>query len=99
MVRSMTAVRMSMRLAPDKDADEALKEFCRILTSSAPHDCKVTLKNQSCGGGYCMKDFEPKFSKIIQEAGLAHFDQPTGLYGEGGAIPFLGVLSRMYPKT
>ena len=46
-----------------------------------------------------MKELEPKFSEIVQEAAQAHFDHPFGLYGEGGSIPFLSELAKIYPET
>ena len=53
----------------------------------------MTLKDVGTGNGFCMKEMEPKLSEAISQASEAFYDGlPLGLYGEGGAIPFLSEL-------
>lgn len=55
-----------------------------------PYNAKVTLTDVGTGNGFCMKEIEKDMNEALNEASSAFFDGlPLGLYGEGGAIPFL----------
>lgn len=64
-----------------------------ILSEDIPYNAKITLKEVGTGNGFCMKEIEPELKSALTEASEAFFDNlPLGLYGEGGAIPFLSQL-------
>jgi acetylornithine deacetylase/succinyl-diaminopimelate desuccinylase-like protein len=35
----------------------------------------------------------------LKRASTAHFGKPVAFMGEGGSIPFMGMLGKRYPKT
>lgn len=46
-----------------------------------------------------MKDLSEKTSKALNDASVAFFSQDYGVYGCGGAIPFLQTLGDKFTKT
>jgi acetylornithine deacetylase/succinyl-diaminopimelate desuccinylase-like protein len=99
-VRASTSVRLSMRLPPAMDPQEAKAIIEKKLTTDVPYNAKVTLTPVGAGSGWCMKVLSPELDKAIKEAGAAFYDgKETGSYGMGGSIPFLSELGTMYPKT
>lgn len=60
-VRAKTSLRLSIRLAPNKDPNEAAKQVKEKLTTDVPYNCKVTVEGDHNGQGWCMaemKDWE-----------------------------------------
>ena len=98
-VRPSTSVRLSMRLSPNKDCNEAVQQMVEKLTTDVPYNAKVTVSNTHGGPGWCQKQFEPWLAEGIEAAGQAFFDKPAASYGEGGSIPFLKELEGVYPST
>ena len=52
-VRPATEVRVSMRLSPLKDANEALSQIVEKMTTDVPYNAKVTVSNCNGGNGWC----------------------------------------------
>lgn len=99
-VRASTSVRLSMRLPPAMNPQEAKAIIEKTLTTDVPYNAKVTLSAVGAGSGWCMKVLSPELDKSIKDAGAAFYDgKETGSYGMGGSIPFLSELGEMYPKT
>lgn len=99
-VRPSTALRISMRLSPVMDPEEACKIMEKKLTTDVPYNAQVKILRSANGWGWCMKDPEEWLAKAIRQAGSDFFDgKSTGSYGEGGSIPFLKELELLYPKT
>lgn len=98
-IRPSTTVRCSMRFPPSLNAHKGEEIMKKILTENPPYNCKVELKANHAGSGWCMKDLEPWFTDVLQEVGHEWFGKETGSYGEGGSIPFLNELGTKYPQT
>ena len=98
-VRAYTTTRIKMRLPPTADAKKALADATEILTQDPPHGAKVEILNPSSGNGWCVKDLKEGTEKALQDASLNFFGDSMGVYGIGGSIPFLNVLSQKYVNT
>lgn len=99
-IRPSTTLRLSMRLPPNLDSQVAAKVIKEKLTTNVPHNCKVHIKGDHNGNGWCMKNPEPWLHEIINNAGKTFYEgQDYGTYGMGGSIPFLSQLGGLYPKT
>lgn len=98
-VRPFTELRLSMRLSPLKDTNEAQAQLVEKLTTEVPYGAKVTISNKNGGNGWCQKVPEPWLAQAIESAGQAFFNKPAASYGEGGSIPFLNELEGVYPNT
>jgi acetylornithine deacetylase/succinyl-diaminopimelate desuccinylase-like protein len=99
-IRPSTTLRLSMRLPPNLDSQVAANAIKEKLTTNVPHNCKVHIKGDHNGNGWCMKNPEPWLHEIINNAGKTFYEgQDYGTYGMGGSIPFLSQLGGLYPKT
>ena len=52
-VRPQTTVRLSMRLSPLKDCQEAVAQMTEKLTTNVPYNAKATIINSMGGNGWC----------------------------------------------
>ena len=99
-IRPKTGVRISMRLPPTCNPQQAHDILVEKLTKDVPYNAKVTLAGGHTGAGWCMKDLSPKLAQDIKDAGAAFYNgKPTGSFAIGGSIPFLSELEIMYPTT
>ena len=98
-VRPQTTLRLSYRLPPNMDCHKAAAIVKQKLTTDVPHDCIVEIKGDHNGNGWCMKDPEPWFHDVINNASKNFYDREYGSYGMGGSIPFLSQLGGLYPNT
>lgn len=64
-VRSSTSVRLSMRLCPLTNPDEALKIMKEALQKDIPYNAQVTILSENGGSGWCMKELQPATKKAI----------------------------------
>lgn len=99
-VRASTSVRVSMRLPPALNPQEAEAVMRKKLTENVPYGAQVTIGGGHAGSGWCMKELTPELSQAIKQAGADFYNgKETGSYGMGGSIPFLSELGKMYPET
>ena len=98
--RASTSVKISMRLAPNADANHMRQVLEKKLTENVPYNAKVTLTGDHNGQGWCMKEMEPWFKDAVLQAGRDFYDGAEGKsYGMGGSIPLLAQLDKMFPDS
>lgn len=98
-VRPKTSVRISCRLAPSTNPQEAEKILIEKLTTNVPYNAKITVSGGHTGCGWCMKELPGWLNKSIEDSGNNFYGKPSGSYAIGGSIPFLAELEKMYPST
>ena len=98
-LRPSTSLRLSFRLPPTCDDNAALAAIDKALTSEPPFGAKVTLSGQHCGPGWNAPDFAPWLEEALDVASSEYFGQPSRSFGEGGTIPFMGMLGKMFPEA
>jgi len=98
-LRPFTALRLSFRLPPTCDASAALGAVRRALTVSAPHGATVTFGDTHAADGWNAPDPEPWLVAALDEASTAAFGRPARNFGEGGSIPFMGMLGQRFPRA
>lgn len=97
-VRASTSLRLSIRLPPNKNPNEACATVREKLTTNVPYNCKVTVEGDHNGSGWCMKEMEQWEADIMSSSSKSFFDgKDYGSYGMGGSIPFLAQLGNLYP--
>ena len=98
--RSSTALKISMRLAPNANAVECAQALKKKMTENIPYNCKVTYGGEDSGQGWCMKEMLPWMKDAVAQVGADFFDGAEGKsYGMGGSIPLLAELEVMYPNS
>jgi len=94
--RAYTSLKLSMRLPPLVDAAEAVQELKKILGDDPPYNAHISFE---CGGstGWNAPSFAPWLSGALDDASNHIFGRPAAYMGEGGTIPFMGMLGSKFP--
>ena len=98
-LRPSTAVKLSVRIPPTADAAVAIDALERRLTADPPYDARVTVRRGSAEAGWHAPPELPWLAKAIDRASVAAFGQAPRSLGEGGTIPFMGMLGRQFPQA
>jgi acetylornithine deacetylase/succinyl-diaminopimelate desuccinylase-like protein len=103
-LRPFTAFKLSLRLPPLIDGNEAALKLKALLEDNAPYNAKVSFVPDGRAGaygatGWNTPDLQPWLSKAVAEASLAHFDTEVGYIGQGGTIPLMSMLQKGFPSA
>ncbi|MBV8469359.1 MAG: M20 family metallopeptidase [Burkholderiaceae bacterium] len=103
-LRPYTAFKLSLRLPPLVDGNEAALRLKTLLEDNAPYNAKVTFVPDGRAGaygatGWNTPELSPWLSQAINEASLTHFGAPVGYIGQGGTIPLMSMLQQGFPKA
>ena len=98
-LRPHTALQLSFRLPPTCDADAALAAIEAALTIDPPYGARVQFLNGTCGSGWNAPSFAPWLAEALDAVSNAEFGRPSRAFGEGGSIPFMGMLGEMFPEA
>lgn len=98
-LRSHTAIRLSVRTPPTVDAKAVGEYFEKELTRDAPYGAKVSFEVDKQQTGWAMPKLQPWLSTALEGSSQAFYKKPPRFTGEGGSIPFMGMLGEMFPET
>jgi acetylornithine deacetylase/succinyl-diaminopimelate desuccinylase-like protein len=98
-LRPSTAVKLSVRIPPTADAEVAIDALERRLTTDPPYGACVTVRRGSAEAGWHAPPELPWLVRAIDRASAAGFGQAPRSLGEGGTIPFMGMLGRRFPQA
>jgi acetylornithine deacetylase/succinyl-diaminopimelate desuccinylase-like protein len=98
-LRPSTAVKISVRLPPTADALVAAEALERRLSADPPYGARVTVRRDSAEAGWHAPPELPWLARAIDAASTATFGQGARSLGEGGTIPFMGMLGREFPRA
>ena len=93
-----TRFRLSLRTAPTQRPEEAQEALAAFLESHAPFGAKVTVERGENGMGWAM-DPTAVATKDALEAMTEAFGVEPINKGEGGSIPFIPELQRIFPNA
>jgi len=96
-LRPFTAVKLSLRLPPTADAAKAGEFLKRLLEKDPPYGAKVIFTLEKAGSGWNSPALAAWLEKSVEEASRAFFGPPPAYMGEGGSIPFMGMLGEKFP--
>jgi len=92
-------LKMSFRLPPTTDPDDAARIVKAILEADPPAFAKVSFGVESAMGGWNAPAVAPWLEKSMQVASEAFFEKPSMYMGTGGSIPFMGMLGEKFPAA
>jgi acetylornithine deacetylase/succinyl-diaminopimelate desuccinylase-like protein len=103
-LRPCTAFKLSMRLPPLLDGDQAAQQLKALLEDNAPYNAKVTFQPGGRVGaqgttGWNAPSLAPWLEDALHAASVAHYGAPCGFIGQGGTIPLMSMLQKSFPKT
>ncbi|HXV06900.1 MAG TPA: M20 family metallopeptidase [Burkholderiales bacterium] len=96
-LRPGTALKLSLRLPPPVDAQRATALMRELLEADPPHGARVRFEPDQAATGWCAPATAPWLERALQGASRAHYGRPAAAMGEGGTIPFMGMLGRVFP--
>jgi acetylornithine deacetylase/succinyl-diaminopimelate desuccinylase-like protein len=98
-LRPRTAVKLSLRVPPTGDPVAVADAVERRFTTDPPYDAQVTVHLGSAEPGWHAPPEAPWLARAIESASVAAFGQPPRSLGEGGTIPFMGMLGKRFPEA
>jgi acetylornithine deacetylase/succinyl-diaminopimelate desuccinylase-like protein len=98
-LRPRTTVKLSLRLPPTKNANEAVEKLKTLLESDPPYGAKVRFTYDTPGSGWNAPAMEKWLDDAVERASRAFYGKSAMYMGEGGSIPFMGMLGAKFPKA
>jgi len=103
-LRPYTAFKLSLRLPPLVDGNQAALELKTLLEDNAPYNARVTFAADGRVGaqgatGWNAPSLAPWLEAALQQASQAHFGAPLGTIGQGGTIPLMSMLQKGFPAA
>ena len=103
-LRPYTAFKLSLRLPPLIDGNEAAVKLKTLLEDNAPYNAKVTFAADGRVGAYGATGWNapslaPWLEDALNAASQAHFGAPCGYIGQGGTIPLMSMLQKGFPAA
>jgi acetylornithine deacetylase/succinyl-diaminopimelate desuccinylase-like protein len=92
-------LKLSFRLPPTCDADEAAEVVKHALETDTPPLCKVGFEVESTMAGWNAPAVADWLEASMHKASEAFFDKPSMYMGTGGTIPFMGMLGEKFPEA
>jgi acetylornithine deacetylase/succinyl-diaminopimelate desuccinylase-like protein len=97
--RPRTALKLSMRLPPTVDGEEAARTMKSMLERDPPYSAAVSFDYDSASSGWNAPASAPWLAESLDQASHALFGKPAAAMGEGGTIPFMGMLGAKFPQA
>jgi acetylornithine deacetylase/succinyl-diaminopimelate desuccinylase-like protein len=103
-LRPYTAFKLSLRLPPLVDGNEASLKLKALLEDNAPYNARVTFHADGRAGalgatGWNAPDLAPWLETALNGASNANFGAPVGYIGQGGTIPLMSMLQQGFPAA
>jgi acetylornithine deacetylase/succinyl-diaminopimelate desuccinylase-like protein len=98
-LRPYTTGKLSLRLPPTADAAQCMSALEQLLTRKAPHGAEVAFVPGAACGGWDAPPLQPWLENACAKASQTFFGKPCVYMGEGGAIPFMGMLGARFPAA
>jgi acetylornithine deacetylase/succinyl-diaminopimelate desuccinylase-like protein len=98
-LRPATAAKLSLRLPPTLDAEQAARLVKATLEADPPYGAHVSFALEQSADGWNAPALAPWLRASIDRASEAAFGRPAALMGEGGSIPFMGMLGEKFPAA
>jgi len=98
-LRPYTALKLSLRIPPTVDGAEAAAEVSRLVEQNTPYNAVVDFAADSAATGWNAPAFAPWLTVALDAASMHYFGKPAAYMGEGGTIPFMGMLGAKFPDA
>jgi acetylornithine deacetylase/succinyl-diaminopimelate desuccinylase-like protein len=94
-----STAKVSLRLPPTLDAQSATDLVKKTLEADPPNGAEVTFDAEHGQSGWNAPAMAPWLEQSVARASEIAFGKPAVYMGEGGSIPFMGMLGEKFPKT
>jgi acetylornithine deacetylase/succinyl-diaminopimelate desuccinylase-like protein len=98
-LRPSTSLKLSLRLPPSLDASDIDRKLTELFQRDVPYGARVTFEPEKGGSGWQTPPMAKWLERSIDAASRAFFGREPATFGEGGSIPFMGMLGERYPDA
>ncbi len=98
-LRPSTSLKLSLRLPPTVNAKKAADDLKLILEKDPPYNAKVEFHLEDAASGWNAPAVSEPLEKLIQESSKTYFGKEALAMGEGGSIPFMGMIGEAFPEA
>jgi acetylornithine deacetylase/succinyl-diaminopimelate desuccinylase-like protein len=98
-LRPYTSLKLSLRLPPMVDPARATEALQKLLVQDPPYGARVEFEAEQGAPGWNAPEFSPWLLESAANASQAYFGKAAVYMGEGGTIPFMGMLGEKFPKA
>ena len=98
-LRPETQLKLSFRLPPNCDAERAAQALKAFLEADPPYGASVSFTPDKASKGWDAPPLAPWLLAATEKASHTYFGRSAVYMGEGGTIPFMGLLGEQYPQA
>ena len=98
-LRPRTTVKLSLRVPPSINPKHATEILKKVLEKDPPYGAKVRFEGEKASIGWDAPPLSSWLLEAVQSSSQAFFGQPAMAMGEGGSIPFMGMLGEKFPAA
>jgi len=98
-LRPKTAVKISLRTPPTLKLKEAGTKLRKLFEEDVPYGAHVKFEPEKGGDGWESPKLAPWLEESIGRASRTFYGKSIATFGEGGSIPFMGMLGERYPEA
>lgn len=98
-LRPFSALKLSFRLPPTADCKVCEAAIREVIETDVPYGAKVTFVAEKGANGWNAPPLAPWLEQATDAASKAFFGQAPAYMGEGGSIPFMGMLGDKFPQA
>ena len=98
-LRPFTSLKLSMRTPPTCDVGAASRAIKKLLESDPPYGAIVRYHEGEGAQGWNAPPLASWLDEAVQRASTDYFGRPSVCMGEGGTIPFMGMLGEKFPEA
>lgn len=98
-LRPRTALKLSLRLPPTRDGAQATQDMKRLLEADPPYGARVNFTPDQGATGWNAPPTSDWLLTALDEASTQVYGKPAVMMGEGGTIPFMGMLGQHFPDA
>lgn len=98
-LRPGTELKLSLRLPPTLDAGRAVRGIKELLEADPPYNARVRFDIANAATGWNAPPTAPWLERSLERASREAFGTGCMYMGEGGTIPFMGLLWEKFPQA
>lgn len=98
-LRPKTSLKLSMRLPPTIDGHFAAHVLKKKLEDNPPYNARVRFDHADGATGWNAPATAPWLLGALEQSSQCVFGKPAAWLGEGGTIPFMGMLGEKFPHA
>jgi acetylornithine deacetylase/succinyl-diaminopimelate desuccinylase-like protein len=92
-------IKVSVRIPPTCDTESAANALKKTLEMDPPFNARVQFDIEDTGSGWNAPAEVAWLSKAANNASKEFFGKDAAYMGEGGSIPFMGMLGKKFPAS